>query len=258
MSLDVIGFGTVPWNRFGGGAAPTQPVTAKLVLGWDFSANESVITITGVGISNVTDSSGNANAGTQTTDARRMAHGVATINSKLAADTAADVVKHLILPATITGWANNGQPPFHMLAVVQIATWTNARNILTFQTAGGSVRAGFRLSTTGGTRIEGRVPTAAPGVNTILSSQTTLAVNTTYLAELSVDSGGTAGLIVNEGTNAASTSASSGEALTIRRLGDLTAAADMKVGAVYIFNDALTAPELALWRTFLKARWGYV
>jgi len=237
---------------------PSQPVTSKLVLGWDFSGNESTVTVTGAGVSNVTDSSGNGNAGTQTVDARRMTYGVLTVNSKLVASTAADVVKHVIVPATITGWAANGQPPFHMLCLFQAATWTNAREVFLFKTAGAAPRFGLRLSTSGGTRVEARVPTAVPGSNTILSSQTALAVDTTYLAELSVDSGGTASLIVNEGTAATSTSASSGEALSVRRLGDLTAAADMKVGGAYLFNDALTAPELALWRTFLKARWGYV
>lgn len=244
--------------RIGSSAALTQPVTAKLVLGWDFSGIDSTVTVTGAGISNVTDSSGNSNAGTQTTDSRRMAYGSATINGRLAADTAADATKHLILPASITGWTNNGQPPFHMLCVFQVATWTNGRDVLAFKTAGNSPRSGLRLSTSGGNRVEARVPTAAPSSNTILSSQTALATNTTYLAELSVDSGGAASLIVNEGTAATSTSASSGESLTVRRLGDLTASADMKVGAAYLFNDALTAGELSAWRAFLKQRWGYV
>src|SRR5687767_1999522 len=141
MSLDVIGFGTVPWNRSGGGTPPpTQPVTAKLVLGWDFSGNESTITVTGAGISNVTDSSGNSNAGTQTTDSRRMAHGSAMINGNLAADSAGDVTKHVIIPASITGWANNGQPPFHMLCLFSITTWTTGRDVLSFKTAGSSPR----------------------------------------------------------------------------------------------------------------------
>lgn len=237
--------------------APTQPVTAKLAVGYDFSGIDSVITVTGAGISNVTDSSGNSNAGTQATDARRLLYGSTTINGRLAADSNADVNKNVTLPSSITNYTNNGQPPFHFLIVFVAGTWATA-NIFGFQNAGSAPRSAFRLSTSGGNRVEGRVPIAGPGANTILSTQTTLTTGTTYLAELSVDGGGAASLIVNEGTAATSTSATSGESLSRRFVGDLGGGGNVKYGAVYIFNDALTAPELASWRTFLKYRWGYV
>jgi hypothetical protein len=256
MSLDPIN-GVVPWQRFNT-APPSQPTTSSLALGWDFSGSESTVTVTGAGISTVTDASGNSNSGTQSTDSRRMTYGVLTINGKLAASTAADATKHIIVPATVTGWTGNGQPPFHILCCFVVNTWANAKQVFTFQTGGGSVRTGLRLSTSGGNRIEGRTPTATPGANVTLSTQTALATATAYLAELSVDGGGAAKLIVNEGTAATATSASSGESLTVRRLGDLSAAADMLVGCVYVFNTALSDSDLALWRQFIKVRWGYV
>lgn len=230
---------------------------AKLVAGYDFSGINSTVTITGAGISNITDSSTRGNAAVQATDSRRMTYGSNTINGNLVGGTAGDATKHLTLPASINGWTLNGQPPFHFLSIFQITTWTNARDIVAFKTAGGAARSSLRLSTSGGNRIEGRTPTAAPGVNVTLSTETALVTGTTYLAELSVDGSGNASLIINEGTAATASSASSGESLSVRRIGDLTAAADIKIGAVYIFNDALTAPELAIWRTMLKGRWAY-
>lgn len=237
--------------------ALTQPVTAKQVIGYDFSTLNSTVTITGVGISDVSDSSGNANSATQATDARRLLHGSATINGRLVASSGADVAKHLTMPASITGWANNGQPPVHILCLFQVLTWTTNRQLMSFQNGGGSPRLALRLSTTGGNRIEARTPTAVPGSTATLSTETTLTINTTYLAELSIDSGGNAALIINEGTPATTTSASSAEALTIRRVYDLAAAPDALMGAIYIFSDALTGPELASWRAFLKQRWAY-
>lgn len=239
-------------------SVPTQPVTAKLALGYDFSGTESVITITGSGISNVTDSSGNGNDGTQGTDARRLLYGTATINGSLAAENGATVARHVILPASITNWTNNGQPPAHVLCVFRAVTWTNGATLWSFQNGGGALRFSLRMSTSGGTRLEMRTPTAGPGATVTLSTETALATATTYLAEVAIDGGGNASLIVNEGTAATTTAASSGESLTTRRVYDLTAAADALMGGIYIFNDALTAPELAQWRTFLKSRWGYV
>lgn len=236
---------------------PTQPVTAKLVLGYDFSGNDSVVTVTGVGISLVTDSSGNANDGSQATDSRRLLYGSATINGELAGDSAADTTKNIGLPASITGWAANGQPPLHILLVCQVTTWTTGRSLVSFQTGGGAPRVAIRLSTSGGNRFEMRSPTAVPGSSTTLSTETTLTTATTYLVELGIDAS-TASLTVNEGTPATVAAAPSGEALSNRRLFDLSVSADAKVGALYIFNDALSGAELAEWRTFLKARWGYV
>jgi len=237
---------------------PTQPVTAKLVIGYDFSGIDSTITIAGVGISNITDSSGNANSATQTTDSRRLLHGSATINTRLAADTNADLTKNVNMPASITGWAANGQPPLHILCVFQVKTWTTARQIVSFQNTGAAPRVALRLSTSGGTRIEMRTPTAVPGTTVTLSTETALAINTTYLAELGIDGAGNASLIINEGTAATAAAAASGESLTIRRVGDQTVAFDGLIACCYIFNDALTAGELTSWRTFLKYRWGYV
>lgn len=243
-----------------GDAAPplTQPVTAKLAVGYDFSGIDSTVTVTGSGISLVTDSSGNGNDGTQSNDARRLLYGSATINGRLAADTGANINAFVTLPASLTNYTANGQPPFHFLLVFQATAWA-ASNLFTFQNNGGAPRAGFRLSTSGGNRVEARVPVSAgPSSLTLLSPQTTLTTATTYLAELFVDGSGNASLIVNEGTAATGASTSTGESLTRRFVGDFGAAANAKLGAAYIFNDALTVGELTNWRAFLKQRWGYV
>lgn len=237
----------------------TQPATSSLKLGWDFSNIDSVVTVTGAGISNVTDSSGNSNSGTQTTDARRPLWGSAMINGKLAADNGNAVARHLILPATITGLTGNGQPPFHILLVCSVNTWTNATTLLSFETAGSSPRTAIRLSTSGGTRIEARLPNATPGATVILSNQTALATGTTYLVEVYSDGSGNGSIIVNEGTaTTTAVTASSGESLSTRRMFHLTASTNGYIGAVYIFNAKLSAGELTDWRAFLKQRWGYV
>jgi hypothetical protein len=235
----------------------TQPSTSKLVLGYDFSGGDSVVTVTGSGVSNVTDSSGRSNAGVQATDSRRYAYGTATINGRLAADNNSNSTACINIPATVTGWTNNGQPPFHFLVLFSANAWA-VTNLFGFQNNGGALRSGFRLGTTGGTRVEGRVPTVGPGNNTIQSNQTALATGTTYLAELAVDSGGAASLIVNEGTATTSTSASSSESLSLRFVGSASASSNVKYGAVYVFNDKLDSTEIAAWRAFLKQRWGYV
>ncbi len=256
ISNEVVHVG-VEIAAFGSGSDPTQPVTSKLVVGYDFSGIDSTVTVTGVGVSDVTDSSGNGNAGTQPTDSRRLLYGSATINGELAGDSAGDTTKSIVLPASITGWTGETQPPMHILLVCQVTTWTNGRSLFSFQTGGGAPRTAIRLSTSGGNRFEMRSPTSAPGSTTTLSTETSLTTGTTYLVEIGMDSSN-ASLTVNEGTPATAACASTGESLTNRRVFDLTNSADAVVGAFYVFNDQLTSGELAEWRTFLKARWGYV
>lgn len=237
---------------------PTQPVTAKLAVGYDFSGIDSTVTVTGQGISNVTDSSGNSNAGVQATDNNRLVYDGTMVNGRFVG-VQNTLIRFLSFPASITNWTGNGQPNYHVLCVVQITTWTNNAKVWTFETGGAAPRNALWLSTTGGTRFQARFPTDVPGSTTVLSTETALATDTTYLVEQYVNGSGGAALTVNGGTPATSTSQeSTGESLTVRRVGNSSASAPMKICAVYIFNDVLTAGELADWRTFLKYRWGYV
>lgn len=243
--------------RSSGAGVPTQPITSKLILGWDFSGINSTVTVTGQGISGVTDTSGNGNAGTQTTDSRRCLYGTDTINGKLIADSGD--ARSVNMPADVAGWTHDGMPPLHSLCIVRIETFTNGDYIWHFSTAGNAPRCSLRLSTSGGTRFEARLPITGPSATIILSTETAIATGTTYLVEVSGAIGGAGSLVVNEGTAATGgTLADTAEALSVRRLFDVTSPADAWCGALYLFNDVLTGGELAEWRTFLKDRWGYV
>ncbi len=245
------------WKPGAGGSAPTQPVTAKLVLGWDFSGADSVVTVTGQGISDVTDSSGNGNAGVQNTDASRPLYGGDNINGELIADSAD--ARFLVIPGDVAGWTSDFMPPYHMLIVCSLQAVVNNDYLLAILNAGAAPRAAIRVAVSGGNRIRAYFPASGPASVNVLSTETAIATGTTYLIETSVDGSGNASLTINEGTPATvSGAADSGEALTLRRLFDSTSPADAFVGGVYLFNDVLTGPELAEWRTFLKARWGYV
>lgn len=245
------------WKPSPGATPPSQPVTAKLVLGWDFSGIDSTVTVTGQGISSVTDSSGNGNNGVQSTDASRPLYGAATINGELAADSAD--ARFLVVPADLAGWVSDLMPPYHILLVCSLQAVVNNDYLLSLLNASAAPRAALRVAVSGGDRIRAYAPAVGPNSVNVLSTETTITTGVTYLIESTCSSGGTLSLTINEGTPATTGGgADSGEALTLRRLFDATAPADAFVGALYLFNDALTGPELAQWRTFLKARWGYV
>lgn len=235
-----------------------QPLNSKFVLGYDFSGIDSTVTVVGSGIDTVTDSSGNGNHGTQTTDARRLLHGAAMINGRTVADSGGSSSRHLILPASITGFTQEGQPPFHLIAVVRVRTWTSATDICHFLTGGGSLRTAIRLSTSSGNRIQAIFPASGAGSVAVLSAGTALATSTTYIVEAVADASNNGVVFVNDGTPGFNLGgvADSGEALPTRRLYGLSSAFDGEVAAFYLFNADLSPSERTEWTTFLAQRWG--
>jgi hypothetical protein len=217
-----------------------------------------VVTVTGQGISSITDSSGNGNTATQTSDTRRMLYGASTLNGKLVANTNNET-RFLDLPSDFAGWTTDAQPPHSALAVVRLNSYGANLSLFEWNNSAQSQRFSLRTVSSGGSRFQFRTPAASSGIVTVLSTETTIASGVTYLLEgYAAGGGGAFSLTINEGTPATGTgSAVSGETFTVQRISSLNSPPNALIACVYFFNAVLSGPERTEWRAFLKSRWGY-
>jgi hypothetical protein len=226
-----------------------MPITAKHVLGYDFSGVNSTVAVTGAGVSSITDASGRGNTGTQGTDANRPA--LDTINSLQAALLDNDAF--VSIPIPVSGLAATGMPPYHILAVVRVASVAAAIELLRIR-VGGTVRMSILINSA--RTISLRYANGAAS-SALITSVGTLTLNTTHLIEAFTDGSGNASILasgVAEVTGLGA--ASSGDVMTLGEVGDTATTAAYRIGELHIFNDKLTAGELSNWQTYLN-RWGY-
>lgn len=223
-----------------------QPILASHTVGWDFSGVNSTVTVTGAGVSDVTDSSGNGNDGFQTTDANRGA--LTTINGIQAIDL--EDGDGLNFPASLAGWPspNNGDAPLQWLTILQVEAFDAGAGVLAFDSI-------HQLR--GQATDELTYQISGSGSDTM--SVTGLSTGVPYLVSILNDAAGNASFEIYSsaglvGSDTATGLAAHDAVSSDGRLG-LDSQQDYRFGEVHLFDAVLSSGGFDQWRTYLSGKW---
>lgn len=220
---------------------------ANHYAGWDFSGRYSTITVTGSGVSAITDASGNSRDGTQTTDSARPPYGSRVVNGLLVGNLENDQVQ---VPQSVYELLDG--PPYTVFCVALFdSVGVNFATRLS-RVTGGTVSGNAMLINTGPVLQHIYPRDATIGS---INHGTVPVANKIYLLESSMDASGNVSFNVNNGTAVTASNGGNNGGGAAGNIGSTTGS-DGAAIETHIFNTVLSEADRVLWRNYLN-RWGW-